>query len=398
MEFRFTDEQLAVGEAAGAIFAKMVSPASIAEIESSEERVDLKVWESLASAGLLGLAIPSEYGGSGQGLSELCVLLEAQGNCVAPVPIWSSLVIAALAISRFGTSEQRERWLPRIASGTAFVTSALVGTIDAQVPSESREILCHRLPVEANVDRGGWVLSGSEFLVPQAHIASRIVVPARTVQDEVVLALVDPASEGVTIERVVTTNNEIHPHLRLNSVYVPGAEMLDISDSKEIALRWLLNAGWTALCALQVGVAESALSQTARYLNQRHQFGRALSSFQATKLRAGDAAIDLEAMRVALWQAAWMIDSGQDEVDEAVAIAKWHAAQCGQRIVHTTQHLHGGVGADISYPIHRYFLWGKQIELLLGGASFQLARLGASIAGRYLRSAGASSSNGSVSS
>jgi len=99
-------------------------------------------------------------------------------------------------------------------------------------------------------------------------------------------------------------------------------------------------------------------------------------------LRAADAAIDIEAMRVTLWQAAWRIDTGRP-ASEAVAVAKWQAAERGQRVVHATQHLHGGMGADITYPIHRYFLWGKQIELMLGGPSNQLARLGRQIAARF---------------
>jgi alkylation response protein AidB-like acyl-CoA dehydrogenase len=98
-------------------------------------------------------------------------------------------------------------------------------------------------------------------------------------------------------------------------------------------------------------------------------------------LRAADGAIDIEAMRVTLQRAAWLFDSGRDAT-EAAGVAKWQAAERGQRTVHATQHLHGGLGADVTYPIHRYFLWGKQIELLLGGPSLQLSRLGAQIAAR----------------
>ncbi len=100
-----------------------------------------------------------------------------------------------------------------------------------------------------------------------------------------------------------------------------------------------------------------------------------LATFQATKMRAADAAIDTEAVRVTTWQAAWRLDNGLDAA-RAVNVASWFAAESGQRVVFATQHLHGGMGADISYPIHRYFLWGKQIELLLGSPSAQLARLG----------------------
>jgi len=141
---------------------------------------------------------------------------------------------------------------------------------------------------------------------------------------------------------------------------------------------------------LQVGVCEAALRQTAAYLNGRQQFGRPLSTFQSTLLRAADAAIDIEAMRVTWQNAAWRFDTGRDASD-AARVAKWQASERGQRTVHATQHLHGGLGADITYPIHRYFLWGKQIELLLGGPSTQLSHLGRHIAERAKAAAGSAS-------
>jgi len=103
-------------------------------------------------------------------------------------------------------------------------------------------------------------------------------------------------------------------------------------------------------------------------------------------LRAADAYIDSECIRVTLWLAAWQIDTGRPAA-EAVATAKWWASEAGQRVVHATQHLHGGMGADVEFPIHRYFLWGKQIELMLGGPSAQLAAMGAALADRYRRTA-----------
>jgi 3-oxocholest-4-en-26-oyl-CoA dehydrogenase beta subunit len=164
---------------------------------------------------------------------------------------------------------------------------------------------------------------------------------------------------------------------------VAPAEVLVGPELGRSALDFVLVAAVVGLCALQVGVCEAALAKTAAYLNTRQQFGRPLSTFQGTMLRAADAAIDIEAMRVTWQNAAWRFDSGRDAAD-AAAVAKWQAAERGQRTVHATQHLHGGLGADISYPIHRYFLWGKQIELLLGGPSAQLARLGADIAEQAL--------------
>jgi alkylation response protein AidB-like acyl-CoA dehydrogenase len=112
-------------------------------------------------------------------------------------------------------------------------------------------------------------------------------------------------------------------------------------------------------------------------------------------LRAADAYIDTEAIRVTLWHAAWRLDTGRPATD-AVAVAKWWASEAGQRVVHATQHLHGGMGADVEYPIHRYFLWGKQIELMLEGPSAQLARLGISLAERHRRPSPSTSGGGAA--
>lgn len=129
-------------------------------------------------------------------------------------------------------------------------------------------------------------------------------------------------------------------------------------------------------CALGVGIAERALEMTASYVRERKQFDRPLGSFQAVQQRAADAYIDIEAMRLTMLQAAWQIDSGYD-AGHAVEVARFWASEAGQRVVGTAQHLHGGMGADIDYPLHRYTVAMKEIELAFGGATETLARMGA---------------------
>ncbi len=377
MDFNFSEEQLAVSEAATGVFSGLVDPERIGIVEQTEDRIDRALWQALADADLLGLAVPESEGGAGQGLMELCLLLESQGNAVAPVPLWATLVLGALPIAHFGSEAQRARWLPGVVSGDVILTAALTGSAASPTSSPA---------VRATAQGEGWVLEGTELAVPQAHLADRIVVPARAADGGVVLVLVDPAAPGVSLEHAVTTNREIHPHLHLAGVTVGADDVLVGADVGRSTLDFLLVAAIITLCALQVGVCEAALTQTAAYLNGRHQFGRPLSTFQGTMLRAADAAIDIEAMRVTWQNAAWRFDTGRDAAD-AARVAKWQAAERGQRTVHATQHLHGGMGADITYPIHRYFLWGKQIELVLGGPSAQLARLGADIAERALADA-----------
>ena len=375
MDFTLTDEQHAVEEAATGVFAGLVTPDRVEEVEATDDRIDRELWAALAEAHLLGLAVPEAHGGGGLGMVELSVLLEAQGRVVAPVPLWATLVLGALPVAEFGSDALQAALLPGVAAGDVILTAALADVAnDIAVGGPGRPSVC------AGTTDEGLVVSGTAFAVPFAHVAARVLVPVATV-DGTVVAAIDPAAPGVTVERVVTTNREIHPHLHLDGVAVAPGDLLAGGDAYRGAevLAWMLERAWTGLCALQVGVTEAAVAQTAEYLNGREQFGVPLATFQGPKLRLADASIDTEAVRVTAQQAAWRLDNGLESARE-VNVASWFAAEAGQRVVFATQHLHGGMGADISYPIHRYFLWGKQIELLLGSPSAQLARLGRQVA------------------
>ena len=403
MDFTFTEEQAAVSEAAAAVFAGQAGTERVAEVERTPDRFDDALWAELAKANLLGLAVPEAHGGSGLGLTEVCLVLEQQGRAVAPVPLWATSILGALPIAHFGTPDQQARWLPPVVAGEVRLSAALGDVAGGSPPA-----------VRAQRDGDGWRLSGTARAVPQAHLAACVLVPA-VVDDPTgppgtpgatgapggatVVALVDPTAPGTTVERAVTTDRQVHPHLHFDGARVeadavlgaPGDGPAGTGADGDAVVAWVLDRARTGLCAIQLGVTEEAVRRTAAYLNQRHQFGRPLSSFQGTMLRAADAYIDTEAIRVTTWQAAWRIDEGLPSA-EAVAVAHWWASEAGQRVVHATQHLHGGMGADIEYPIHRYFLWGKQIELMLQGPSAELARLGSLVAARIGTPVGAGSS------
>ena len=376
MDFTFNEEQLAVSEAADGLFAGLVTPERVQEVEATEDRFDRELWARLAQADVLGLSLPEAFGGGGYGMVELALVLEAQGRSVAPIPLWATIALGALPIAEFGSGDLKAAVLRGVIAGDTVLTAALTDV------AGDIALGGHGQPsVSAVSGADGLVLHGTAFAVPSAHVADLVLVPV-ALDDGVVVAAVDPRQPGVTVERAVTTNREVHPHLHLDGVTVVNDRLLaggDPTRGHDVVM-WMLNRAWTGLCALQVGVTEAAVSQTATYLNDREQFGRPLSTFQGTMLRAADAAIDTESIRVTMWQAAWRLDHGLD-ADLAVSVASWFAAEAGQRAVFATQHLHGGMGADISYPIHRYFLWGKQIELMLGPPSAQLARLGGQVVG-----------------
>jgi acyl-CoA dehydrogenase len=356
MDFSLSEEQEAVRDLAAQIFTGHSSVDRVKDVEASDERFDPMLWNELAKANLLGIALPEAAGGSGFGIIELCLLLEQQGRRVAPVPLLSTLVMGALAIAEFGNETQRARWLPAVASGDVVLTAALEAVGPEAVAREAG---------------GAWRIDGTLSCVPAAQIAACILVPARTPAG-VRAFLVDPAGEGVERERAETTNLEVRTHLHLTGA--PGEPL-----AGDGVVDWVRERTLVGLCALQVGVCEEALSMAAEYTSNRVQFGRPLSTFQGVALKAADAYIDTEAMRATMWQAAWRLTEGLDASQE-VMVAKWWAAEGGHRVVHATQHLHGGMGADVDYPVHRYFLWGKQLAEELGGASAHLARLGAAIA------------------
>jgi alkylation response protein AidB-like acyl-CoA dehydrogenase len=361
MDFSYSEDQQALRELARKILEERASHDRLKEIQKSPDRIDAELWRELAKANLLGVAIPETYGGNGTGLPELLILLEEIGRAVAPVPVIPTLVEAALPIAAFGSEAQKKRWLPAIASGDAILTTALAEGPGAGVVAEQ--------------DSAGYRLSGRRPLVHAAHVAACILVPAKLDGREA-LFLLDPKAAGVALERAETTDEQIRPHLSLANA---AAEPLgDVARGAE-ALAFTQARALLALCAMQVGVAERALQITARYVTERKQFDRPVGSFQAVHTRAGDAYVDLQAMRLTTWRTLHLFEQGEDATDE-LAIAKFWASEGGARITYAAQHLHGGIGVDVDYPVHRYYLWARQIGLHLGTGTAQLAKIGERLA------------------
>jgi 3-oxocholest-4-en-26-oyl-CoA dehydrogenase beta subunit len=363
MDFTFNESQEAVRDLAERIFTGHAPVDRVREVERSEDRFDRRLWSELAAAGLIGIALPESDGGAGLGITEMCLVLEQQGRRVAPVPLlWT--MVGGLTIAAFGDDELRRSWLPGVIAGEIVLTAALGegGAGDPLAPS-----------VEL---AGDGTLHGHKPSVPWAHVASRVLVPARSAGG-VVLTLVDPRGSGVTLETGEATDRQLLSQLTFEGA---PADLVAGPDAGVAATRWMLHRALTGLAAIQLGVASEALAMAAEYTSNRLQFGKPLSSFQSTSAKAADAYIDAQAMAATLWQAAWRLDSGLD-ASMAVEVAKWWASEAGQRVVHATQHMHGGMGADIDYPVHRYFLWGKQIEATLGGGSAHLAEIGKALAG-----------------
>jgi alkylation response protein AidB-like acyl-CoA dehydrogenase len=369
VDFGFSDEQREVQNLARQILSEQVTPEKLAAFdEFKQERFDRELWQQLAEAGLLGVAIEEEFGGMGFGFTELALFIEELGRTIAPVPVISHLVSAALPIQRFGSIEQKQRWLPGAANGSLVLTAALTASVEK---GETAGVV-------AVAEGETYLLSGLKACVPFARTASRILLPAITEQGTVVV-LLDPAAAGVSMADIKYTTYEPQCEVRLEDVVVAAEDVLAGPEAGAAVMQWLAERTTAALCAHQLGVTDQSMRMTASYTAERKQFGVPIATFQAVGHRAANCFIDVECLRLNTYQAMSLLDSEADATT-AVQIAKIWAGDVGHRVSYASQHLHGGTGIDRDYPLWRLCLWARHNELMLGGSARQLSELGARIA------------------
>ncbi|MFI9113415.1 acyl-CoA dehydrogenase family protein [Streptomyces venezuelae] len=369
MDFTFTEEQQAAVDAAKAVFAG-VSPDAVPSPALTPgavaEDLDRPLWARLAAADLLGLVVSPEHGGAGLDPVALCLVLRESARVLARVPLLETSAVA-MAVERYAPRETAAALLPRVARGELVLTAASQGRTGHD-PAERA--------VTARRDGTGWILDGVQTAVPWAHGADVLAVPAHTPEGAAVLALVPRTHDGLGLAAQYSTSGELLAELTLDAVRLDGADVIDA----EGAWEWLRELLTTGTCALALGLGEAVLTMTSQYTGKREQFGHPVATFQAVAVQAADRYIDLRAMEVTLWQAAWRLGGGAEgaalPAAGDVAVAKIWASEGVRRVVQTAQHLHGGFGADTDYPLHRYHAWAKHLELSLGPASAHEDALG----------------------
>jgi len=377
MDFSLREDEQAVVELARKILEDHATNERMKDLEASDAAYDRALWQALADSNLLGTAIPEAHGGSDLGFLSLCLLLQEVGRTVAPVPVFPALVLGALPLAQFGSETQKAEWLPGIARGERIVTAAL-SEFDSSDP---------RAPAtRAEVHADGYRLTGTKTNVPCAEQAAQILVPATFEDGSIGLFFVDPGGQGVAVAAQRTSDGQPHAQLVLAGALVAESARLDSQADGAEALRWLVERAVASRCMMQLGVTERALERTAEYSRERMQFDRPIGSFQAVHQRAADAYINVEAIRLSALEAAWRLAENLP-AEEHVRVAKFWAAEGGHSVAFACQHLHGGIGIDLDYPLHRHFVWATQIEHELGSAKHQLDQLGRTIAANGLPSA-----------
>lgn len=396
MDFTPTEEQAAARDLAAQIFRDLSTPERLAKAGSGTDR---ELWSALCAAGL-----PTAV--EELGLLGLVLLLEEQGRTTAQVPFAATCVYGVHAIGAHGTGEQRETLLPLIGSGAEVVAGAF--------PLRS---------VVAEADGEGWRLTGVLAAVPWLRDATRVLVPARVALPDGVegvgcflvqtgrvrgggqaaapsvaaveaVELTAPWSAGRlvldgTCGELLGTHGQFEQLSgggpEAGAQATGGGRLAEITAGHRHGRRAdgvyldVLASARVAFAGLQAGVCAGSVARAVEHTSVREQFGKPLAAKQAVLLRAADAHMDTEVIRVTAYEGAWRRDQ-RLPFRKAALTAAWWASEAGKRVVHTGQHLHGGTGADVEHPAHRHFLWGRQLVAHLGCGAEVLAELGEAIA------------------
>jgi 3-oxo-4-pregnene-20-carboxyl-CoA dehydrogenase alpha subunit len=375
VDFDLGETQQAVIEAAAGVLGQrqpQPQPPAHAAAPGVADDYDRALWKELGQAGLLGLAIPEYLGGGGLGVLEVAVLLTEIGRQAAPVPALSTLMMGVLPVARWAGRGPQRHLLTGVGAGDVVLTAAIR---EPSAPMPAR-------PATTISARDGTV-SGVKIGVPYAAAANWILVPATLAGDGTAIAVVDPAADGVTLDRTPSSTGAAEYTLRLDEVVaatiLPGT---DRAGGRAVAdLYQLTLAG---ACSLADGALAAALALTTEHVATRQQFGRPLATFQAVAQHIADVAIAHRTLHLAALNGCWRLDTGREAARDLDVAAYWLAGQAPEAVA-ICHHLHGGTGMDVSYPLHRYSALVKDLVRLVGGPEYRLGLLGAGVAAEGTR-------------
>ncbi|MFT5223800.1 MAG: alkylation response protein AidB-like acyl-CoA dehydrogenase [Glaciecola sp.] len=370
MDFRLPEDHVALVDLARTIIREHCAPDRLTRLEQDGGWLDRDLWSSLASSGILGATLPVDVGGASLDSLATHGLLREVGAAAAHVPFYETVVLGARVIDRCASPDLRAAVLTGVVSGSVILTAALEDEAGADAA---------RPTTSAEPNGEGWVLHGRKIAVPCATIADHLVVSAVDPDGRTLLALIAAGSEGLQIDAQKTPSDVPHGRILLDGVVIGAESVLAHAAAADEALADLLSHARVGLASMQDGLVAQAVTMAAEHTSTREQFGRPIATFQAVRQRVADARIASEMLALTSLQAAWMLADGLPATDE-VLIAKWWAGEAGHVAMHAVQHVHGGIGVDREYPLHRLFGRAKSHEFSLGTSSHQLRDLGARIA------------------
>jgi len=356
MDFAETPEQQLLRTSVADVAARYGHPYWLGKARAGEKTTEL--WDEVGRLGYLGVNVPEEYGGGGRGITELAIVAEELATAGCPLLlIVVSPAICATIIARSGTAEQRERWLPGLATGELRMAFAIT---EPDAGSNS-----HRLSTVATRDGADWLITGRKTYISGVDEADAVLVVARakdartgTLRPALAMVPTDATGFERTLIPVEITGPEKQFALFLDEVRVPAGAM--VGESADAALAALfagLNPERILGAAVATGIGRYALAKASAYANTRQVWGVPIGSHQGLAHPLANAAIQVELARLMTAKAAWLYDSGQDAAaGEAANMAKYAAAEAALLALDQAIQVHGGNGLATEYGLAT--LWG----------------------------------------
>jgi alkylation response protein AidB-like acyl-CoA dehydrogenase len=360
MNFDFSDDQKQMRDAARKFLAEKCPPKAVRAVLDGKAPYDKELWKGLAEMGFLGVAIPEEFGGAGAGHLELCVIAEEMGRALAPVPFSSTVYLAAEALMIAGSEAQKQKWLPKIASGEAIGTLAL---FEGKGNPSPKAIKCAA---------SGGTLNGVKKPVADGAIADFAVVAARTGSSgrdsDISLFVVDLRDGGVEVKEL-TNVDPTRGQAEFTFKNAKGEPLGAAGDGWSI-LTQVLDRAAVLMAFEQVGGADRALEMGRDYALDRIAFGRPIGSFQAVKHILADMYVSATLARSNCYYGAWALSTNASELPEAAAAARISATQAFQHCSKNNIQVHGGMGFTWEFDCHMYYRRANTTALTLGSLSY----------------------------
>ena len=302
MDFDFSEDQVMIRDSARRFLEKECPKDKIRELKEDEKGYDPELWSRMAEMGWMGLILPEEYEGTGMNFFDLTILMEEMGRNILPAPFFDTVALCSLPILEYGTSEQKKRFLPKIACGEEIWTLALTEPSASYEPSG--------VELRATSLQEDYVLEGTKLFVPYANVADRLLVVARTSQEGITVLIVDAGSQGIKTEVIPTTAHDKQCEIVFDKVMVPKDNVLgEVGKGWEI-VEFLLQRVSVLKCAEMLGGAQFVLEMANSYAKERVQFDKPVGSFQAIQHKLAEVFINVEGLRHLVYEAAWNISTG----------------------------------------------------------------------------------------
>jgi len=356
MDLDFTEEHGILRDMVRALCSEHATVEVVRAFEDDARGFPDGLWKQLGEQGLIGILIPEADGGGGQTLLEAAILHEELGRALAPVPHLESAILAAGALVRAGSAEQKRTWLPRLAAGDAVMTPAWL--------EPQGSFAAKGIGMRARPDGDGFLLSGSKLHVTFARAADRLVVLARTgdAEDAIDLFLVDPQAKGVSLSQRHELGSPSTYRVDFADVRVSAKDRIGAAGTGWATWQDVMLDGCVLAAAQAAGGARRALEMTTEYAKTRQQFGKVLGAFQAISHYLADGLTQIEGGTTLVYEAAWMRSVGQD-VSRQAPLAKLFMGHAYRDVTAMCQQVWGGVGFTIEYDIQLYFRRAKQLQM-----------------------------------